>query len=79
MENLNKENPNALSDDELEEVTGGLIVDTLVSRVDRRSAAMFPSTLEDRVHGKKKQRKGVRAQTLESRPDDAQGTPIEWL
>ena len=78
MENINEKKV-PLSDDELEDVTGGLIVDTLVSRVDRRSAAMFSSTLEDRTTGKKRKRKGVRLQTLENRPDDAQSTPVEWL
>ena len=77
MENINEKKV-PLSDDELEDVTGGLLVDSLVSRVDR-SRTMFSSTLEDRTTGKKRKRKGVRLQTLENRPDDAQGTPIEWL
>ena len=78
MENINEKKV-PLSDDELEDVTGGLLVDSLVSRVDRGSAAMFSSTLEDRAVGKKRKRKGVRVQTLENRPGDGSNNSVEWL
>ncbi|MDO4983601.1 MAG: hypothetical protein Q4E35_08625 [Eubacteriales bacterium] len=78
MENLDKDNPNAISDDELDDVNGGRCF--IVSNgMKRENTAVFSSTLEDRVIGKKKRRGGIRLETLETRPDDAQGTPIEWL
>ena len=79
MENLNKDNPNAISDDELDDVNGGRCF--IVSNgMKRENTAVFSTTLEDRTTKKKKRRPGVlRMQTLETRPEDAQGTPIEWL
>ena len=63
MENLDKENLNALSDEELEDVNGGGFFMTLEGRAVRGRTAMFGSTLEDRNLGGKKLRKGV--ETLE--------------
>ena len=79
MENLDKENLNALSDEELEDVTGGVFLRTLEGRVDRRSVAVFPTTLEDKTPNGKKQRRGVRVQTLENRPEDKSTAHTEWL
>ena len=75
MENLDKENLNALSDDELEDVTGGGFFMTLEGKAVRGRTAMFASTLEDRSNGGKKLRKGV--QTLEE--TDKKGHNLEFL
>ena len=79
MENLDKENLNALSDEELEDVNGGVFFMTLEDRAIRGKTAMFVSTLEDRNNGGKKQRRGVRVQTLENRPEDRSPDTTKWL
>ena len=75
MENFDKENLNALSDEELEDVTGGGFFMTLEGKAVRGRTAMFGSTLEDRSNGGKKLRKGV--QTLEE--TDKKGHNLEFL
>ena len=79
MENLDKENKNVLSDEELEDVNGGGFFMTLEGKAVRGRTAMFGSTLEDRSNGGKKQRRDVRVQTLENRPEDRSPDTTEWL
>ena len=76
---MNENESKALSDGELDEVNGGVFLRTLEGRVDRRSVAVFPTTLEDKFPGGKKQRRGVRVQTLENRPEDRLPDTTKWL
>ena len=76
---MNENESKALSDGELEDVTGGVFLRTLEGRVDRRSVAVFPTTLEDKTPNGKKQRRGVRVQTLENRPEDRLPDTTKWL
>lgn len=70
---------NEISDEELNDVNGGRCF--IVSNgMKRENTAVFSTTLEERGTKKKKRRPGeIRMQTLETRPEDTQGTPIEWL
>ena len=76
---MNENESKALSDGELEDVNGGVFLRTLEGRADRRSVAVFPTTLEDKTPNGKKQRRGVRVQTLENRPEDRLPDTTKWL
>ena len=69
----------ALADGELDDVNGGVFFMTLEDRAIRGKTAMFASTLEDKLPGGKKQRRGVRVQTLENRPEDRSPDTTKWL